>query len=56
MVRVQERAFDRLVWAEFSDLQTALELYFEETVDHLITEAMHSDGDDSALEAVQIGH
>lgn len=56
MVRVQERAFDRRVWAEFSGLQTALELYFEETVDHLITEAMHSDGDDSALEAVRIGH
>jgi hypothetical protein len=55
MVRVQERAFDRLVWAEFSRLQTALELYFEETVDHLITEAMHSDGDDSTLEALQIG-
>ncbi len=55
MVRVQERAFDRLVWAEFSDLQNALELYFEETVDHLITEAMHSDGDDSKLEAVRIG-
>jgi hypothetical protein len=55
MVRVQEGAFDRVVWAEFSRLQTALELYFEETVDHLITEAMHSDGDDSTLEALQIG-
>jgi hypothetical protein len=55
MVRVHERAFDRLVWPEFSHLQTALELYFEETVDHLITEAMHSDGDDSTLEALEIG-
>ena len=36
MVRVQERAFDRLVWAEFSRLQSALEIHFEETVDHLI--------------------
>ncbi len=55
MVRVQEGAFDRLVWPEFSHLQTALELYFEETVDHLITGAMHSDGDDSTLEAARIG-
>ena len=55
MVRVQERAFDRLVWAEFSRLQSALEIYFEETVEHLITQTMHSDGDDRALEAVQIG-
>ena len=55
MVRVQERAFDRLVWAEFSSLQTALELYFEDTVDLLITEALRSDGDDSTLEAPQIG-
>ena len=55
LVRVQERAFDRLVWAEFSRLQTALELYFEDTVDLLITEALRSDGDDSTLEAPQIG-
>jgi hypothetical protein len=39
----------------FSSLQTALELYFEETVDHPITGTMHSDGDDSTLEALQIG-
>ncbi len=55
MVRVHERMFDSVVWPEFSHLQTALELYFEETVDHLITEAMRSDGDDSKLEAVRIG-
>jgi hypothetical protein len=55
MVRVQERAFDRLVWPEFSQLQTALELYFEGTVDHLITEAMHSDVDDRTLDAARIG-
>jgi hypothetical protein len=54
MVRVHERTFDRVVWPEFSHLQTALELYFEETVDHLITEAMRSDGDDSKLEAAMI--
>jgi hypothetical protein len=54
MARVNEGMFDSLVWPEFSHLQTALELYFEETVDHLVTEAMRSDGDDSKLEATQI--
>lgn len=54
MVRISERFFDDVVWAEFSRLQTELEIYFEETVDHLISAAMHSDGDDSTIEMVQL--
>ena len=49
MVRARERHFDRVVWAEFSHLQTELELYFEDVTDHLITRAMGSDGDDSNI-------
>ena len=50
IVRSPRRHFDRVVWPEFSSLHTELEIYFGETVDHLIHTAMHSDGDDSALE------
>lgn len=54
MVRTSERFFDDVVWAEFSDLQSELGIYFEETVEHLIRTAMHSDGDDSTLEVAQL--
>lgn len=54
MVRACERDFDRAVWPEFNRLQTELELYFEETVDHLVTTAMRSDGDDSDLQAARM--
>jgi len=54
MVRVSRSFFDQIVWAEFSGLQAELLLYFEETVDHLIRTAMHSDGDDSELELAQL--
>ena len=50
MVRARERAFDRVVWTEFSRLHTELEIYFEDVTDHLITRAMGSDGDDSAFD------
>ncbi len=49
MVRARERYFDRVVWAEFSRLQTELELYFEDVADHLITRAIGSDGDGSNI-------
>ena len=49
MVRARERHFDRVVWAEFSRLQTELQFYFEDVTDHLITRAMGSDGDDSNI-------
>ena len=49
MVRARERTFDREVWAEFSRLHDELENYFEDVTDYLISRAMGSDGDDSAL-------
>ena len=54
MVRAPKRFFNAVVWAEFSSLHTELEIYFKETVDQLIAAAMQSDGDDSALEMVQL--
>ena len=53
MVCARERVFDRVVWLEFSMLHTELESYFEDVTDHLITRAMRSDGDDSALDQRQ---
>ncbi len=50
MVFAVERAFDRSAWAEFCLLHDELERYFGEVSDELITRAMGSDGDDSALE------
>lgn len=49
MVRARERFFDRVVWAEFNRLHAELESYFEDVTDHLVTRAMGSDGDDSAI-------
>ena len=54
MVRTSEKFFNNVIWAEFSNLQTELEMYFEETVEHLIRTEMHSDGDDETLEMVQL--
>jgi hypothetical protein len=54
MVRAPPERFDAEIWREFSALHTELNVYFGETVDHLIHSAMHSDGDDSGLEAVQL--
>ena len=50
VVRAREREFNRVVWPEYSSLQTELESYFEDVTDHLITRVMGSDGDDSALD------
>jgi hypothetical protein len=55
MVRVQPKAFERSVMAEFETLHRELVAYFQETVDHLIADAMKSDGDDTNMEAPQIG-
>ena len=54
MVRARKRVFDRAVWSEFTQLHTELESYFEDVTDHLITRAMRSDGDDSALDRRQL--
>ena len=50
VVRAREGEFDRVVWPEYSRLQTELESFFEDVTDHLITRVMGSDGDDSALD------
>ena len=44
MVRTRERAFDRLVWPEYSRLQTELQVCFEEVTDYLVGRVMGSDG------------
>jgi hypothetical protein len=54
MVRAPRERFDAEIWREFSGLHAELNVYFAETVDHLIHSAMKSDGDDSGLEAAQI--
>jgi hypothetical protein len=54
MVRAREREFDAVVWPEFSSLLSELTIYFEEIVDHLVTEAMKADADD-AEEVAQLG-
>ena len=55
MVRVQPELFERTVLAEFETLHRELVAYFQETVDHLIADAMRSDGDDTNMEAPKIG-
>jgi hypothetical protein len=54
MVRTSERYFDEVVWSEFSDLHAELATWFKETVSHLISEVMRSDGDDSAIEVARL--
>lgn len=49
MVRVSETFFDQAIYPEFCELQAELVSYFQETTDHLIKTALHSDGDDSDL-------
>jgi hypothetical protein len=55
MVRVRPTAFDRTVGAEFRTLHAELVAYFQDTVDHLIADAMKSDGDDANIETPLIG-
>ena len=50
VVRAREHEFNRVVWPEYSRLQTELESYFEDVTDHLISRVMGSDGDDSTLD------
>ncbi len=50
VVSVREREFNRVVWPEYSRLQTELESYFEDVTDHLVSRVMGSDGDDSGLD------
>jgi hypothetical protein len=55
MVKVQKSEFEQTVMAEFNALHSELVAYFKDTVDHLIADAMKSDGDDDNLERPQIG-
>ena len=43
MVRAPRRFFDTVVWRQFSELHTDLWLYFEQTTERLIREAIHAD-------------
>jgi hypothetical protein len=47
MVRTPRRFFDTVVWRQFSELHTDLWLYFEQTTERLIREAIHSDTADA---------
>lgn len=50
MVRVRQSHFEQTVGEEFRTLHQELTGYFNETVEHLIADAMRSDGDDETLE------
>ncbi len=50
MVRVRQSGFEHTVGEEFRMLHQELTAYFSEMVDHLIADAMRSDGDDETLE------
>ena len=50
MVRVRQTEFEASVAEEFRTLHRELTSYFDETVEHLIADAMKSDGDDETLE------
>lgn len=47
MVRAPRRFFDNVVWRQFSDLHTDLSIYFEQTTERLIREAIHADTADA---------
>jgi hypothetical protein len=54
VVRVQQPVFEQTVSAEFQALHRELGSYFQEIVDHLISDAMHSDGNDDNLEVLKL--
>lgn len=54
VVRVQQSVFEQTVRAEFQALHHELGTYFREIVDHLISDAMRSDGNDDNLEVPQL--
>jgi len=54
MIRVRQASFERTVAAEFRALYREVTAYFDETVNHLIADAMKSDGDDETLEQRQL--
>ena len=58
MVRAPRRFFDTVVWRQFSDLHTDLWLYFEQTTERLIREAIHADTADAetTVRPAIVGH
>lgn len=55
MVRVQQAKFEQTIAAEFQMMHRELTSYFKETLNHLISNVMKSDGDDDNIEQRQIG-
>jgi hypothetical protein len=51
MVRAPRRFFDTVVWRQFSDLHTDLLIYFEQTTERLIKEAICADTRDAETTA-----
>jgi hypothetical protein len=49
LVRAPRRFFDQVVWKQFSDLHTDLQLYFEQTTEKLIREAIFADTSDAEI-------
>jgi hypothetical protein len=49
MVRAPRAYFDAVVWQPFSVLHVDLLLFFEETTERLIREAVHGDTADAAI-------
>jgi len=47
MVNAPRRLFEAVVWRQFCDVHTDLQLYFEETTERLIREAIHADSADA---------
>ncbi|MFZ1963507.1 MAG: hypothetical protein WAU78_08565 [Roseiarcus sp.] len=47
MVKAPRRFFDAVVWRQFPDAHADLWLYFEETTERLIREAIHADSADA---------
>ena len=55
MVRTNKADFERTIATEFRMLHRELTRYFDEMVDHLIADAMKSDGNTETLEQRQLG-
>jgi hypothetical protein len=47
MVKAPRHFFDTVIWRQFSDLHADLWLYFEQTTERLIREAIHADTADA---------
>ena len=50
MARARPGFLERVVWPEFDRLHQELESYFEDVTDHLIEDALGSDGEDGGLD------